>query len=147
MLDSHRRNRQPLHHRTRPKTYIIRDPVIADRPSAFNLLNQAEQNPQQAIQLNIENEYQESLAYDRISLSLLYADRLRHPEPDTTKLIHQFETNYPISILEGIANGLTTLVELGQTVSHAEETLDIARTELEIPALQNLILAETLVNL
>ena len=82
----------------------------------------------------------------RISLSLLYADRLRHLEPNTTNLIHQFETNYPISILEGVANGLTTLLDLGQTVSHAEEALDIASTDLEIPAIQNLILAETLAN-
>ena len=82
----------------------------------------------------------------RISLSLLYADRLRHPEPDTTDLIHQFETHYPISILEGYANGLATLLYLGQTISHAEETLDIARAYLEIPALQNLTLAETLAN-
>ena len=74
------------------------------------------------------------------------ADRLRHPESDTTNLIHQFETNYPISILEGVANGLSILTDLGQTVSHAEETLDIARAELEIPTLQNLILAETLAN-
>jgi hypothetical protein len=42
--------------------------------------------------------------------------------------------------------GLTTLTDLGQTVSHAEETLDIARAYLEIPALQNLTLAETLAN-
>ena len=109
----------------------------ADRPSALNLLSQAEQNLQQAIQLNTENEYQETLAYDRISLSLLYADRLRLPQSDTTDLIHQFETYYPI--------GLTTLLDLGQTVRHAEETLDIARAYLEIPALQNLTLAETFV--
>ena len=74
----------------------------------------------------------------RISLSLLYADRLRHPEPDTTDLIHQFETNYPI--------GLSILADLGQTVSHAEETLVIARAYLEISAIQNLTLAETLAN-
>ena len=86
------------------------------------------------------------LAHPSRHSSLLYADRLRHPQLDTTDLIHQFETNYPISILEGFANGLSILTDLGQTVSHAEETLDIARTELEIPALQNLILAETLAN-
>ncbi len=40
--------------------------------------------------------------------------------------------------------GLTKLLDLGQTVSHAEETLDIARAYLEIPILQNLTLAETL---
>jgi tetratricopeptide (TPR) repeat protein len=108
----------------------------ADRPSALTFLNQAEQNLQQAIQLNTENDYQKNLAYDRISLSLLYADRLRHPETDTIDLIHQFETNYPI--------GLAALTDLGQTVSRAEETLDIARAYLEIPALQNLALAETL---
>ena len=46
----------------------------------------------------------------------------------------------------GFANvkGLTTLLDLGQTVSHAEETLDIDRAYLEIPALQNLTLAEIL---
>ena len=82
----------------------------------------------------------------RISLSLLYANRLRHPQLNTTDLIHQFETNYPISILEGVANRLSILTDLGQTVSHAKETLDIARTDLEIPILQNLILAETLAN-
>ena len=37
-----------------------------------------------------------------------------------------------------------TRVAPGQTVSRAEETLDIARAYLEIPALQNLTLAETL---
>ncbi len=42
--------------------------------------------------------------------------------------------------------GLAKLLNLGQTVSHAEETLDIARAYLEIPALQNLTLAETLAN-
>jgi hypothetical protein len=42
--------------------------------------------------------------------------------------------------------GLTKLLDLGQTVSHAEETLDIDRAYLEIPALQNLTLAETLAN-
>ena len=66
----------------------------------------------------------------RISLSLLYADRLRHPEPDTTDLIHQFETNYPM--------GLTALLDLGKTVSHAEETLDIvgaaSRRESHLPS-------------
>jgi tetratricopeptide (TPR) repeat protein len=106
----------------------------ADRPSALILLNQAEQNLQQAIQLNTENEYQENLAYDHISLSLLQADRLRHHQTPT--LIHQFETTYTI--------GLTTLLALGQTVNHAQETLDIARAYLEIPALQNFPLAETL---
>ena len=40
--------------------------------------------------------------------------------------------------------GLAALTDLGQTVSRAEETLDIARAYLEIPALQNLTLAETL---
>lgn len=40
--------------------------------------------------------------------------------------------------------GLTLLTDLVQTVSHAEETLDIARTYLEIHALKNLTLAETL---
>ena len=75
---------------------------------------------------------------DRISLSLLYADRLRHPEADTTDLIHQFETNYAI--------GLSILLDLGKTVSYAEKKLDIARAYLEIPALQNLTLAETLAN-
>jgi tetratricopeptide (TPR) repeat protein len=105
-----------------------------DRPTALTLLTQSEQNLQQAIQLNTENEYQENLAYTQITLSLLQADRLRHYQSPT--LIHQFETTYAI--------GLTTLLDLGQTVNHAEETLDIARAYLEIPALQNLPLAETL---
>ena len=66
------------------------------------------------------------------------SDRLRHPQSNTIDLTHQFETNYAI--------GLSILTDLGQTVSHAEETLDIARAYLEIPALQNLTLAETLAN-
>ena len=61
-------------------------------------------------------------------------------------IIHQFETNYPISILEGVANGLSILTDLGQTVSHTEETLDIALAYLEISTLQNLVLAATLAN-
>ena len=78
------------------------------------------------------------LAHPSRHSSLLYADRLRHPQLDTTDLIHQFETNYPI--------GLTILTDLGQTVSHAEETLDIALAYLEISTLQNLVLAATLAN-
>src|SRR5919202_1624193 len=50
----------------------------ADRTAAISLLTQAEQHLEQAIQLNIDREYRENLAYDYIALSLVCSDFLRH---------------------------------------------------------------------
>ena len=111
----------------------------ADRTAAISLLTQAEQHLEQAIQLNIDREYRENLAYDYIALSLVCSDFLRHiPAGDPTQPIRiaQFENTY--------AMGLGHFTALGQTVNLAEETLDIARAYLEIPALENLNLAESL---
>ena len=111
----------------------------ADRTAAISLLTQAEQHLEQAIQLNIDREYRENLAYDYIALSLVCSDFLRHiPAGDPTQPIRiaQFENTYPM--------GLDHLTALGQTVNLAEQTLDIARAYLEIPALENLNLAESL---
>jgi len=111
----------------------------ADRTAAISLLTQAEQHLEQAIQLNIDREYQKNLAYDYIALSLVCSDFLRHiPVGDPTQPIRiaQFENTYPM--------GLGHLTALGQTVNLAEETLGIARAYLEIPALENLNLAESL---
>jgi tetratricopeptide (TPR) repeat protein len=111
----------------------------ADRTAAISLLTQAEQHLEQAIQLNIDREYRKNLAYDYIALSLVCSDFLRHiPAGDPTQPIRiaQFENTYPM--------GLGHLTALGQTVNLAEETLDIARAYLEIPALENLNLAESL---
>jgi tetratricopeptide (TPR) repeat protein len=111
----------------------------ADRTAAISLLTQAEQHLQQAIQLNIDREYRENLACDYIALSLVCSDFLRHiPAGDRTQPIRiaQFENTY--------AMGLDHFTALGQTVNLAEQTLDIARAYLEIPALENLNLAESL---
>ncbi|WP_445247472.1 tetratricopeptide repeat protein, partial [Microcoleus sp. OTE_8_concoct_300] len=111
----------------------------ADRTAAISLLTQAEQHLEQAIQLNIDREYRENLAYDYIALSLVCSDFLRHiPAGDPTQPIRiaQFENTYPI--------GWGHFTALGQTVNLAEKTLDIARAYLEIPALENLNLAESL---
>ena len=111
----------------------------ADRTPAISLLTQAEQHLEQAIQLNIDRENRKNLAYDYIALSLVCSDFLRHlPADDATQStrIAQFEDNYAI--------GLGHFTALGQTVNLAEETLDIARAYLEIPALENLDFAESL---
>jgi tetratricopeptide (TPR) repeat protein len=111
----------------------------ADRTAAICLLTQAEQHLEQAIQLNIDREYRKNLACDYIALSLVCSDFLRHiPAGDPTQPIRiaQFENTY--------AMGLDHLTALGQTVNLAEQTLDIARAYLEIPALENLNLAESL---
>ena len=111
----------------------------ADRTAAISLLTQAEQHLEQAIQLNIDRENRKNLAYDYIALSLVCSDFLRHiPAGDRTQPIRiaQFENTY--------AMGLGHFTALGQTVNLAEETLDIARAYLEIPALENLNLAESL---
>ncbi len=102
-------------------------------------LTQAEQNLQQAIQINTKGDYQANLAYDHISLSLIYAEQLRHllpNDPTQPNLIVQFNTSYPI--------GFNILTTLGETLNQAEESLKIARAYLETPALQNLDLAITL---
>ena len=74
-----------------------------------------------------------------IALSLVCSDFLRHiPADDATQLarIAQFENTYPM--------GFSHFTALGKTVNLAEETLDIARAYLEIPALENLDFAESL---
>ena len=110
-----------------------------DRTVAISLLTQAEQHLEQAIKLNADREYRENLAYDYIALSLVCGDFLRHiPADDATQpaRIAQFESTYPI--------GFSHFTALGKTVNLAEETLDIARAYLEIPALENLDFAESL---
>ncbi|MCW6052738.1 tetratricopeptide repeat protein [Lyngbya sp. CCAP 1446/10] len=112
---------------------------ITVHTTVLTQLTQAEQNLKQAIQLNTKGDYQENLAYDHISLSLIYAEQLRHlPPNDPTQpnLIIQFNTTYPI--------GFNILTTLGETLSQAEESLKIARAYLETPALQNLDMAITL---
>ena len=102
-------------------------------------LTEAEQNLKQAIQINTKGDYQANLAYDHISLSLIYAEQLRHlppNDPTQANLIVQFNTTYPI--------GFNILTTLSQTLNQAEESLKIARAYLETPALQNLDLAITL---
>ncbi|NJR25017.1 MAG: tetratricopeptide repeat protein, partial [Richelia sp. CSU_2_1] len=109
---------------------------IAVPTTVLTQLTQAEQNLQQAIQLNTKGDYQANLARDYISLSLICAEQLRHlPPNDPTQpnLIIQFQTNYPI--------GFNILTALGQTLSQAEQSLKIARAYLETPALQNLEIA------
>jgi tetratricopeptide (TPR) repeat protein len=111
----------------------------ADRTAAISLLTEAEQHLEQAIQLNVDREYRENLAYDYIALSLVCSDFLRHiPADDAAQLarIAQFENTYPM--------GFSHFTALGKTVNLAEETLDIARAYLEIPALENLDFAESL---
>ena len=103
------------------------------------LLQQAEENLQQAIQLDTTGDYRENLAYDQISLALLTAESLRWGLADAVAIpnqIDQFEQWY-------IA-GFTRFTELGQIVDRAEEALDIARVYLEISALENLDRAEKL---
>jgi tetratricopeptide (TPR) repeat protein len=110
-----------------------------DRTAAISLLTQAEKHLQQAIKLNIDREYRENLAYDYIALSLVCSEFLRHlPADDATQpsRIAQFENTYPM--------GFGHFTALGKTVNLAEETLDIARAYLEIPALENLDFAESL---
>ncbi|EGK88074.1 Tetratricopeptide TPR_1 repeat-containing protein [Microcoleus vaginatus FGP-2] len=126
-----------LRHIANSQRQLARETV--DRTAAISLLTQAEQHLEQAIQLNIDREYRENLAYDYIALSLVCSDFLRHiPAGDPTQPIRiaQFENNYSM--------GLGHFTALGQTVNLAEKTLDIARAYLEIPALENLNLAESL---
>jgi tetratricopeptide (TPR) repeat protein len=111
----------------------------SDNTVALNLLAQAKQNIQKAIQLNIAGEYKENLAYDRTVISLLHAEHLRRlsaSDPSLPDLITQFEQDYRI--------GLTYLIDLGQTIDRANKLLDIARTYLEVPLLENLDRAEAL---
>jgi len=87
---------------------------------AFDLLAQAEQNIRQAIKINTAGEYQENLAYDYTSLSLLYSECL-HLLPNNSLSIQEqiilFEEYYH--------RGLTYLDELGQTVDRSDQALDI----------------------
>lgn len=103
------------------------------------LLELAEQNLQQALEIDTVGDYRRNLANDSISLALLTDERLRNlPEGDTSipNLIAQFKPAY--------TDGFTRFAELGQIVGSAEATLDIARAYLEIEALADYDLATTL---
>ena len=106
--------------------------LMAKNTLDSSFLPQAEQNIQHAIQLDTAGDYTSSLAYDAIVLALICAEFLHHfpaDSPESSQRIAQFETNY--------RQGFDSLTQLGQTVSRAEEALDIARAYLEVPALHN----------
>jgi hypothetical protein len=110
-------------------------------PSAESiaLLDLAEHNLQQALQIDTVGDYQKNLANDSISLALLTAERLRGlSEGDTSipNLIAQFKPAY--------TDGFTRFAELGQVVDSAEAALDIARAYLEIEVLADYDLAATI---
>jgi hypothetical protein len=112
---------------------------LEDTTQAFDLLAQAEQNIHQAMQINTAGAYIKNLAYDYIALSLLISERLRLlPNNDLSpqERIAQFEQNYN--------TGFSYFDELGQTISKADEALDIARAYLEVGALENLKFAKQL---
>jgi tetratricopeptide (TPR) repeat protein len=97
------------------------------------LLKQAEKNIHQAIEINTLEQYQENLAYDYTTLSLLYSADLHLLPVDNSSIpekIGLFEEYYH--------KGFTYLDELGQIVNKAEEALDIARVYLEVEILENL---------
>jgi tetratricopeptide (TPR) repeat protein len=109
------------------------------REEATALLQQAEHDLQQAIQLDTAGDYRENLAYDHITLALLCAEHLRWlPEDDASvsNRIAQFEQSY--------TTGFACLTELGQAVNNAKEAIDTARAYLEISPLENLDRAEAL---
>ena len=111
-----------------------------DKSIALDLFTQAEKNIRQAIQLNTAGDYKENLAYDYIVLDLLWSELIRilsSDDPSLPEKIAQFEEYYNTS--------LTYLTELGDIVNRANEALNIARAYLEIPALENLEQAESLV--
>ncbi|MGK7929007.1 MAG: tetratricopeptide repeat protein, partial [Spirulina sp.] len=111
------------------------------REETIKLLQQAEQHLQQSIQLDTAGDYQENLAYDHISQALLIAESLRWLSKEDTSIpdrIAQFEQSY--------TTGFEHFIELGQEVNRAEAALDIARTYIEIEALENCDRAEEIAN-
>ncbi|MBD1933294.1 tetratricopeptide repeat protein [Trichocoleus sp. FACHB-69] len=109
------------------------------RSETLDLLAQAEQNIRQAIQLDTAGDYKENLAYDYMTLGLLWSERLRLLLGDhqfLQELITQFEEYYN--------TGLRYFTELGQTVNQADKTLDMARAYLEVNVLEGLDRAEEL---
>ncbi|MBE9138127.1 tetratricopeptide repeat protein [Nodosilinea sp. LEGE 07088] len=109
------------------------------REVAILLLQSAESNLQQAIDLGTANDYRQNLAYDQIALALLIAERLRWL-PATSNSIPEHITQFE----QAVADGFARLNKLGQTVDRADEALDIARAYLEIEPLANLDKAEEL---
>ncbi|NER30923.1 MAG: tetratricopeptide repeat protein [Symploca sp. SIO1C4] len=103
------------------------------------LLQKAEQNLQQVIQLDTAGDYRQNLAYDQISLALLSAEHLRWLPEDDTSL-----PNHIALFKQYYTKGFAYFKELGQAVDKAEEALKIARAYLEISPLENLEQAETL---
>ena len=105
----------------------------ANTTEVTELLKQAEKNIHQAIEINTLGQYQENLAYDYTTLSLLYSADLHLLPVDNSSIqekIGLFEESYH--------KGLTYFDELGQIVNKAEEALDIARVYLEVEILENL---------
>ena len=105
----------------------------ANTTEVTELLKQAEKNIHQAIEINTLGQYQENLAYDYTTLSLLYSAHLHLLPIDNSSIpekIALFEEYYH--------KGLTYFDELGQIVNKAEEALDIARVYLEVEILENL---------
>ncbi|MDZ8239423.1 MAG: tetratricopeptide repeat protein, partial [Nostoc sp. ChiQUE01a] len=106
---------------------------ISNLTEISDLVVQAENNVCQSIEINTVGKYQINLAYDYSVLALLYSQRLRLlPKEDVSisEKITLFEEYY--------YRGLSYLDELGQTVSQADQSLDMARAYLEIEALENL---------
>jgi tetratricopeptide (TPR) repeat protein len=106
---------------------------------AAALLQQANHNLQQAIDLDTAGDYRENLAYDQISLALLAAADLQclpATEATLSEQVTHFEQAY--------TRGFAQFTELGQVVDGADEALEIARAYLEITALEDLDQAEAL---
>ncbi len=109
-------------------------PNVAD-----SLLQQAEDNLQQAMQLDTAGDYSENLAYDQFAMALLIAEQLRClplGDNEIPEKIRQFE--------DAVSAGFDRFAQLGQVIDQADEALDIARAYLEIEPLRNLDRAETL---
>jgi tetratricopeptide (TPR) repeat protein len=110
-----------------------------EKVEAIDILYQAQNSLQQAMDLDIAGDYSKNLAYDYISQALLAAEFLRWLSPDDPSFcqhIDQFEQSY--------ATGFQYFDQLGWAINRAEAALNIARAYLEIPALENLDRAETL---
>ncbi|NES00578.1 MAG: tetratricopeptide repeat protein, partial [Symploca sp. SIO1B1] len=133
-----------------------------DRAAAFDLLNQAEENIRQAIQLDTAGEYKQNLAYNYTTLGLLWSERLRlfeemgrqgDGEMGRSEIPHNVSLTSAddLSLEDQIAQfegcyhtGFTYFTELGQTINRAEEALNMARAYLEIPVIENRDKAEAI---
>ncbi|NER46896.1 MAG: tetratricopeptide repeat protein [Symploca sp. SIO1A3] len=133
-----------------------------DRAAALDLLNQAEENIHQAIQLDTAGEYKQNLAYDYTTLGLLWSERLRlfeetgrrgDGEMGRGEIPHNVSLTFAddLSLEDQIAQfeecyhtGFTYFTELGQIINRAEEALDMARAYLEIPVIENRDKAEAI---